>query len=309
MSFRLFIYYCAVYGGWAAFLGWLVGKAASPREHLGGDAFHGMMLGLFVASGLSLVDGVWNLGTRWKPVAVRAGVAAVVGALGGLIGGVLGNLLYDATNGTGIILIVGWTLTGLLVGVALAAFEIVAGVVTGENLAGARKKLVTCLLGGALGGFVGGGLAALLLAIGSAVLESGDIRTLWSPFALGFVALGMCIGLLVGLAQVILKEAWIKVESGFRSGGELILGKERTSIGRSEFCDVPVFGDANALKHHASIIAIGGQYLLECEGSPSGLFVNDEPVRGRIRLRSGDQIRMGKNMIRFYERQKRLAEE
>ncbi|MBI3408604.1 MAG: FHA domain-containing protein [Planctomycetes bacterium] len=306
MSFRLFIYYCAVSGGWAAFLGWLVGRAASPRDDLGGDATHGMMLGLFVALGLGLVDGFWNLATRWKPVAARTGVAAVVGAIGGLIGGVLGNVLYDATNGTGIFLIIGWTLTGLLIGVSLATFEIVAGLVTGENLSGARKKLVKCLLGGALGGFVGGGLAAVLLAAWTAVLKEGDARALWSPFALGFVALGMCIGLLVGLAQVILKEAWIKVEAGFRSGRELILAKERTSIGRSEFCDVPIFGDSSVDKQHASIIAMSGQYLLESEGGSSGILVNDEPVRGRLALRSGDLIRMGKNMFRFFERQKRV---
>ena len=78
---------------------------------------------------------------------------------------------------------------------------------------------------------------------------------------MGFVALGMCIGLLVGLAQVILKEAWIKVEAGFRSGREMILAKDKTSIGRAEGVDIPLFGDAAVGRLHAHIVQRGGPLL------------------------------------------------
>ena len=30
MSFRLFIYYCAICGGWAALVGWALGRILAP---------------------------------------------------------------------------------------------------------------------------------------------------------------------------------------------------------------------------------------------------------------------------------------
>ena len=122
---------------------------------------------------------------------------------------------------------------------------------------------------------------------------------------MGFVALGMCIGLLVGLAQVILKEAWIKVEAGFRAGREMILAKEKTSVGRAEGVDIALFGDAGVEKLHANIVMEGGRYFLVDSTTPGGSFVNDQRVNGRMPLSSGDIIRMGRSILRFYERQKR----
>src|SRR4051795_10574794 len=61
MSFRIFIYYCALCGGWAAFLGWAVGLFLSPSAPLGNVGIRGMWLGMFVAFGLGLVDALWNL--------------------------------------------------------------------------------------------------------------------------------------------------------------------------------------------------------------------------------------------------------
>src|SRR5436305_671630 len=84
------------------------------------------------------------------------------------------------------------------------------------------------LAGGAAGGLLGGALALRLRAAADVVFSDRDTERLLSPTALGFVALGACIGLLVGLAQVILREAWVRVEAGFRPGREMILGKDRT---------------------------------------------------------------------------------
>ena len=76
---------------------------------------------------------------------------------------------------------------------------------------------------------------------------------MWTPSAAGFVALGLCIGLLIGAAQVILKEAWVKVEEGFRPGRELIVSKGEIVIGRAESCDVGLFGDNAVERTHARI--------------------------------------------------------
>jgi hypothetical protein len=305
MSFRLFIYYCALCGGWAAFLGWIVGALAAPDKPLGRAGIMGLFLGLMLAIGLSLVDAMWNLGQRQMgKVFGRVSVAMLVGAVAGLVGGIVGQALLEATQ-LQLIFVLGWTLTGLLIGASIGVFEILSSLVRQRDVSGARKKLLKCLIGGTAGGVLGGILAMLLKMGWESALSDKGTDTLWSPTAMGFVALGMCIGLLVGLAQVILKEAWIRVEAGFRSGRELILAKERTTIGRAEACDIGLFGDNTIEKLHASILQAGNRYYVEDASTPVGTFVNDQPVRGRMQLNSGDLIRVGKSLLRFNERQKR----
>ena len=43
-------------------------------------------------------------------------------------------------------------------------------------------------------------------------------------------ALGLLIGLFIGLAQVILKTAWVTMLAGFRSGREMILSSDEATI-------------------------------------------------------------------------------
>src|SRR5439155_17581454 len=79
MSFRIFIYYCALCGGWAAFLGWAIGLFLSPSTPLGNVGIRGMWLGMFVAFGLGLVDALWNLSlTQAHVIGMRVGVAVLV---------------------------------------------------------------------------------------------------------------------------------------------------------------------------------------------------------------------------------------
>jgi hypothetical protein len=131
----------------------------------------------------------------------------------------------------------------------------------------------------------------------------------WSPSASGFVVLGLCIGLMIGLAQVILKEAWIRVEAGFRPGRELILSRAETTIGRGEQCDIGLFGDAEVEKLHARIVHQKGRYLLEDADTPSGTYLNGIAVTRPTPLRAGDVIELGRCVLRFGERQKRPADE
>jgi hypothetical protein len=304
MSFRLFIYYCAMCGGWAGLLGWGVGRVLSPPSVLGRDGIRGMMLGVMIAIGLSLVDSMWNMSLRQiGQIIMRVGVAILVGGVGGLLGGIIGHLLFSVSM---IFFVVGWTLTGLLVGASIGAYEFLTSVLSGKNQSGAMKKVIKTMTGGTIGGILGGVLAMFLGIIWARIKPSAENTDwLWSPTAMGFVALGSCIGLLVGLAQVILKEAWVKVEAGFRAGREMILAKERTSVGRAEGMDIALFGDAGVEKLHANIVLNSGRYYIEDSVTPGGTYVNDQRVNGRMALTSGDLIRMGKSVLRFYERAKR----
>jgi hypothetical protein len=304
MSFRLFIYYCSLCGGCAAYLGWVLGRFTSVENHVGQAGVKGLFLGLTVALGLGLVDALWNFSARQVfQVLPRVLIAIVLGSVGGFLGGVIGQALYGQSQWS-FFLILGWTFTGLLIGASLGVFDFLTRMLRHEDGRGAVRKVRNGLVGGTLGGLLGGGLY-LLLQSGWERVFSDRIDDFWSPSATGFVALGLCIGLLIGLAQVLFKEAWLKVESGFRSGRELILSKPETTIGRSEGCDVGLFGDPAVERLHARILRQGSQYLLADAGAPGGTFVNDEPVRTVRPLRSGDVIRVGRCVLRFSERQQR----
>src|SRR5262249_60253475 len=105
--------------------------------------------------------------------------------------------------------------------------------------------------------------------------------------------------------QVILKEAWVKVEKGFRAGRELILSKPLLTIGRAESCDIGLFGDPNVEKLHVRIVQRGGQYLVEDQGTQAGTLVNGRRIFGPTPLRSGDLIQIGRNTLSFGERARR----
>jgi hypothetical protein len=304
MSFRLFIYYCAMCGGWAAFFGWAMGKPFVLASTVKQDGIRGMLLGLCVALGLSALDAVWNLGMRrWGEVTMRVGVAVLVGCVAGALGGMLGSALYNAIGWP--FFVVGWTLTGLLIGTSIGVFEVLSGLIRQQNMTGSVKKLMNGLIGGTAGGLLGGVLALLFGKMMANIFSGKDENSLWSPTALGFVALGMCIGLLIGLAQVILKEAWIKVEAGFRAGRELILSKEKTTVGRAESCDIGLFGDNTIERLHAQIVQQGNRYFLEDANTSGGTYLNDARIVQRSPLSSGDLIRVGRSVLRFRERQKR----
>jgi hypothetical protein len=310
MSFRRFIYFCAVCGAWSAFAGWLVGSLLALTS--GPDASDlyrvgmlGFFLGLSVALGLSLLDSLWlRTSFQFRVLSQRIGLSMGIGSMGGLLGSFIGQLLYGWTQ-QAFFFLLGWTIVGTLVGASVGSFELLAGLLGRDLGQYSYKKLKHCLIGGCAGGFLGGLIALTLRTIASATFVGKDQNRLLSPTALGFVALGACIGLLIGLAQVILKEAWVRVEAGFRSGREMILAKNRISIGRGEDADIALFGDGGIEKLHAYIVHQGGAYFLEEAGPTQGTFVNGKKIAGNAPLASGDLIRVGRSLLRFSERQKR----
>jgi hypothetical protein len=304
MSFRWFVYYCATFGGCGAYVGWVLGRLPRVEHAVGAAALKGLLLGVALAAALTIVDAVWNLSPgQVLEAAWRVLAGGLVGALGGFIGGALGQILYGRTQ-RGLFLILGWTLTGLLIGAAPGVYDLLAGLARDEDTRAARRKVGRGLLGGALGGLLGGGLYLLLRSVWRlAFRDRAD--DFWSPGATGFVALGVCIGLLIGLAQVLLTEAWVRVEAGFRAGRELILARAETTIGRAEASDIGLFGDPGVERTHARIVRDGGRFLLEDAGTPGGTFLNDRRVERPTPLRGGDFIRVGRCVLRFDERHKR----
>jgi len=305
VSFRLFIYYCALCGGLGAFAGWGLGRWLADEPSVFHSGLKGLFLGLGIAFLLGLLDALWNVPLRrFFTMLFRVLTAVLIGGAGGLLGGILGQLLVNKWN-KDYLLVLGWMLTGLLIGLSLGVFELLAALVRGQETRGAVRKMLNGLLGGTFGGVLGGILYVVMFGSLVELFKDKPDDSLWTPSSWGFVVLGMCIGLLIGLAQVLLKEAWVNVEAGFRKGRQQILTKPVVTIGRAEACDIGLFGDSEIEKIHCRIVRRGDDYILTDEGTLSGTYVNEERVYGARVLRSGDRIRLGRALLRFGERARR----
>jgi hypothetical protein len=341
MSFRFFIYYCAMCGAGGGFVGWLIGRflvwiitliLGHEPSTIISDGIKAMFVGMVVAAALSLVDALWVFSLRQFPsIALRVGTAVFIGTLGGLFGGLVPTTLSEmvrealvgALKGTDpmpmsdriiylMLILLGWfkelitwTITGTLIGISVGTFDVVANVLRGRDFGGAVRKTFKGLIGGAVGGLIGGVFSLVLHGVMGMLFQHKRQGDLWLPSSSGFIILGMSIGLMIGLAQIILKEAWLRVEQGFRRGREMMLQKSEITIGRAESCDVGLFGDPLVDKLHAKLMLHGNQYFVVDAGSASGTFVNDQRINGPTPLRNGDAIRLGKCVLRFGERAKR----
>ena len=307
MSFKLFVYYCALCGGWAGFIAWIFSEAVSGiHNDLVKQTLIGSLLGFFLAAAISAVDALLN-DTPVKGL-LRIGVTVGISLFGSMIVGLIGQFIFRMLAKNlgdnpwqfrlvgGLVIVATWLAVGIIIGSAIGLFDLGQALFAKHRLKFALSKIIKGGIGGAVGGLVGGFFLA--------VCESVGLLT-YSKRATGFVILGLCIGLLIGLAQVILKEAWIRVEQGFRPGRELMLIKDKTVIGRAEGCDLGLFGDNGVERQHAHILLKDGRYILYDEGTPGGTFVNDQRIDGPTPLRSGDLIRVGRNVLVFGERQKR----
>lgn len=280
MSFSRLVYYSAVIGGWSAFVGWLLSEilfhgGTSGRLPL---AAIGALVGAAIGSGLNLVAGSTNL--HWKQLVLRLIPGIIVGGIGGMIGILVGDVLYTTLR---LPRALGWLMMGLGIG-------LVEGITEQSS-----QKLRNGLIGGGLGGLLGGILFDPL----ANMIHSGTGMT---SRAAAFVILGVCIGILIGLAQVILKEAWLSVIDGYRPGRQLVISKTVTFLGRGDHLQLPFMGPANQSleREHIKITRQpDGTFVAEDNQSKQGSLLNSKPLQTPTVLADGDVLKLGTNFVRF----------
>jgi len=94
----------------------------------------------------------------------------------------------------------------------------------------------------------------------------------------------------------------LEITSGPQSGETFALSTDRSDfvIGRS--LDNPVvLLDLNASRCHAKVVPSGDDYLVEDMGSSNGTLLNDEIIEAAVKLRDGDEIKVGATCLRFVE--------
>jgi two-component system cell cycle response regulator len=93
------------------------------------------------------------------------------------------------------------------------------------------------------------------------------------------------------------KAGCLVVIVGAEMGKRVELGDDELVIGRSSNAGLQLDMD-NVSRSHASVARTPLGWVLKDLGSTNGTFVNDAPVREHI-LRDGDQIRIGRAMLKF----------
>ncbi|MDY6934894.1 MAG: FHA domain-containing protein [Spirochaetota bacterium] len=71
------------------------------------------------------------------------------------------------------------------------------------------------------------------------------------------------------------------------------------TIGRDELNDIVIKDDPLVYRRHAIIEKVNNIYYLQDKGSTNGTYLNNNPVlaKGRIQLKSGDVIMIGKTKL------------
>jgi diguanylate cyclase (GGDEF)-like protein len=87
--------------------------------------------------------------------------------------------------------------------------------------------------------------------------------------------------------------------SGDEIGRRFELGTQEVSIGRADSCTICVNTD-QVSRRHATVQHVLGKYYVIDMRSTNGTFVNEQKVE-RAKLVDGDQIRVGKTVIKYTE--------
>jgi len=177
-------------------------------------------------------------------------------------------------------------------GAAWAVASVPAGI--GQGIALREMKVV---LNGLLGGVLGGLLGGLMFDPICVLFTTADGEASLSR-AVGFVTIGLLVGLFVGLVEGWTKTAWLMMQAGPLAGKQFVLYRDTTVLGSSPKAEIYLFKDEAIEPRHAVIYNRGGRFEIEDCESPDGTYVNGIPVKRQI-LQSGDQIVLGKTVLEF----------
>jgi hypothetical protein len=223
----------------------------------------------------------------------RIPAGMLLGALIGLAGGAVGLLagqaalwlfgeaaLHSYRSFRTVVLpvsrAIGWAVLGLFVGV-------------GEGVrAASPKKAVVGIIGGVVGGLAGG------LALEYAALL---FPRLAYPRLIGFLILGLAIGVFYGLVERGLSYGVLRLLAGPLKGKEFLLNQRRLNIGRARSNQIALPGYQVA-DRQASIRIRRGEITLVNLEPKVAVLVNERKVE-EARLKYGDVLAIGPAKLFF----------
>lgn len=305
MSLRTKVFLSMVFGTVGAMLAWVLVDfngvyRLSDESSFLDQLFVGVIFGGMMGIAIGTVNGLSSGSMRrmWRNI----GWGALVGLVGGALGLIFGQKIFETLytpNGINLPILgflqfmwnvmvraIGWALIGLFIGMS-------------PGIANGSPKMRRH---GAAGGFIGGFLGGMFFEIIPFILPSGVKDPGVICRGISMTMTGAFIGLLIGLVENMMKQAWVRVIAGRNEGREYIISKAQTSIGRNEMADIPLFGDRNIAPLHAIIYdAAGERHILKDAGTPSGTMVSGQRIQEHL-LRDGELIQIGSMRLEFHEK-------
>ncbi len=219
-----------------------------------------------------------------------------------MVSSIAGGLIYGIMSGIAIGMMpnpraggmpTGFAFLVLMMGRAAAwsVISIPAGL--GQGIALKEKKVI---LNGVVGAVMGGLLGGLLFDPISVVFHATQRATV--SRGVGFVIIGLSVGLFVGLVEGWTKTAWLLMRAGPLAGKQFVLFRDTTVLGSSPKAEVYLFKDEAIEPRHALIYNRGGRFEIEDCNTRDGTYVNGVPIR-RQALNHGDQVVLGKTVLEF----------
>ncbi len=182
-------------------------------------------------------------------------------------------------------------------GRSIAWSVISMGAGLGLGIALKSKKLI---LNGFVGGMIGGLLGGLFFDPIHRFVTPGATDASVSR-CVGIIAVGLLVGFFIGLFENISKDAWFLMVKGPLTGKQFIIFRSPLVIGSSPKADIYLFKDPNIIPKHATVTKSGNRYVLQDEGSESGVFVNGRKI-DRYLLQPSDTITIGEAVLRYAEK-------
>jgi hypothetical protein len=241
----------------------------------------------------------------WRRVLLAGVVGLLVGFLGGFIFQFVAALIYLPLNhlalqqqsgGLGHLTALGFLtqVTGRALAWCLAGAAM--GLGQGVALRSGRLFLYG-LLGGAIGGLLGG----LLFDPIDLLLLGPDKPSAALSRAIGVGVIGATVGAMIGVVELLARDAWLQMLEGPLAGKEFLIFKDLLYVGASPRSDIYLFNDKGVAPRHAILRAVADAYEIEAADPGYPLLLNGRSVE-RSRLRHGDQLTLGKTVFAFQRR-------
>jgi hypothetical protein len=234
------------------------------------------------------------------------GIGLLVGLVGGFLAEIPSSLLYSAINAMAMekakpagsfldhfsfLIQMGgrsfaWGLAGMAMGL-------------GQGIALRSGKLLSYgFLGGVIGGLIGG---LLFDPIDFLIVGQDNPSAHWSRMV-GFTIVGLCVGLMIGIVQLLTRDAWLRMIDGPLAGKEFLFYKDNMTLGASPKCEIYLFNDSRIIDRHAALRVSGDSFEIQSLDADAQVLVNDRTIR-QARLRHGDRITIGSTSFIFQMKQ------
>jgi Inner membrane component of T3SS, cytoplasmic domain len=286
------------------------GKKTKPlRDQSRASEAAGLLMFSAVAGMIGLVLGAVDgiITRQWQRALLGGFVGVLIGAVGGLFVSVFAGVIYvpltnlasqqlgsgsSTSRAAGFMLqmiarMIAWTLAGCAMGL-------------GQGVALRSKRI---LAHGFLGGVIGGMLGGLLFDPLDFVILGADKIGADSSRLIGIVVIGISVGAMIGVVELLTRDAWLRMVEGPLAGKEFLIFRDTMNIGASPRSEIYLFNDDQVAPTHATLRVIGDETEIAARDKVHPLLVNGHNVRAS-RLRHGDRIDIGKTSFVFEQRQR-----